>query len=79
LQSCRGIAYLELVDVDAAILDRASQPMPTEVGTLDAIHFATALLWKAMTATPITVATHDSSRIHLRFIDEVDQIRSEQS
>jgi predicted nucleic acid-binding protein len=55
------IASLELVELDASILDRASQPMPTEVGTLDAIHLATALLWKEMTATQITMATHDGA------------------
>jgi predicted nucleic acid-binding protein len=55
------IASLELVDVDAAVLDRASQPMPTELGTLDAVHLATALLWKEMTATQITMATHDEA------------------
>ena len=55
------IASLELVELDAAVLDRASQPMPTELGTLDAIHLATALLWKEMTATPITMATHDEA------------------
>ena len=55
------IASLELVELDAAILDRASQPMPTELGSLDAIHLATALLWKQMTGTQITVATHDEA------------------
>ena len=55
------IAALELVELDAAVLDRASQPMPTELGTLDAIHLATALLWKEMTATQITMATHDEA------------------
>jgi len=55
------IASLELVELDAAVLDRASQPMPTELGTLDAIHLATALLWKEMTATDITIATHDDA------------------
>ena len=35
--------------------------MPTELGTLDAIHLATALLWKEMTAADITVATHDEA------------------
>lgn len=30
------IASLELVELDAAVLDRAAQPMPTELGTLDA-------------------------------------------
>ena len=55
------IASLELVELDAAVLDRASQPMPTELGTLDAIHLATALLWKEMTATDITIVTHDEA------------------
>jgi uncharacterized protein len=55
------IASLELVELDAAVLDRASQPMPTEIGTLDAIHLATALLWKEMTGTQITMATHDEA------------------
>jgi len=55
------IASLELVELDAAVLDRASQPMPTELGTLDAMHLATALLWKEMTAADITIATHDEA------------------
>ena len=54
-------ASLELVELDAAILDRASQPMPTELGTLDAIHLATALLWKEMTGSLMTMATHDQA------------------
>src|SRR5262249_47397827 len=56
-------ASLELVEVDAAVLDRASQPMPTELGTLDAIHLATVLLWKEMTgaAITITMATYDEA------------------
>jgi predicted nucleic acid-binding protein len=53
------IASLEIVDIDAAVLERASQPMPTELGTLDAIHLATALLWKEMTREQLTMATHD--------------------
>ena len=55
------IASLELVEVDAVILDRAAQPMPTELGTLDAIHLATALLWKEMTGMDLVMATHDSA------------------
>lgn len=53
------IASLELIEVDAAVLDRAAQPMPTELGTLDAIHLATAILWKEMTGTDVVMATHD--------------------
>jgi len=55
------IASLELVDVDAAVLDRAAQPMPTELGTLDAIHLATALLWKEFTRADLVMATHDGT------------------
>lgn len=55
------VASLELVDLDAAVLDRAAQPMPTELGTLDAIHLATALLWKEMTREGLTMATHDGA------------------
>ena len=50
---------LELVEVDGVVLDRAAQPMPTELGTLDAIHLATALLWKDMTNVSLVMATHD--------------------
>lgn len=55
------IASLELVELDATVLDRAAQPMPTELGTLDAIHLATAVLWKGMTGADLTMATHDAA------------------
>ena len=55
------IASLEVVEIDSTILDRASQPMPTELGTLDAIHLATALLWKEMTRENLVMATHDGA------------------
>jgi predicted nucleic acid-binding protein len=53
------IASLELVDIDAVVLDRAAQPMPTQLGTLDAIHLATAMLWKETMRTDLVMATHD--------------------
>ena len=52
------IGSLELVEVDTMILDRAAQPMPTEIGTLDAIHLASALLWKDATGIDPFMATH---------------------
>jgi predicted nucleic acid-binding protein len=55
------IASFELVDIDAVVLDRAAQPMPTELGTPDAIHLATALLWKEMTRADLVMATHDGA------------------
>jgi len=53
------IASLDLVEVDSVVLNRAAQPMPTELDTLDAIHLATALLWKEMTGSTLVMATHD--------------------
>lgn len=35
--------------------------MPTELGTLDAIHLATALLWREETRTDLVMATHDDA------------------
>lgn len=55
------VGSLELVDIDQLVLDRAAQPMPTELGTLDAIHLATALLWKDMTKLELVMATHDGA------------------
>ena len=57
----RLIASLELVEIDAVVLDRAAQPMPTELGTLDAIHLATAVLWKEMSRVDVVMATHDGA------------------
>lgn len=53
------IAALELVEVDAIVLDRAAQPMPTELGTPDAIHLASALLWREAAGEELVMATHD--------------------
>ena len=53
------IGSLELVEVDAIVLDRAAQPMPTELGTLDAIHLASALLWKEAFGVDLTLVTHE--------------------
>ena len=48
-----------LVDPVSAILERAAQPLPTVLGTLDAIHLSTALLWQEIEAEPVSLATHD--------------------
>jgi predicted nucleic acid-binding protein len=55
------IDSLELVEIDSVVLDRAAQPMPTELGTLDAIHLASALLWKDATGVDPIMATHDTA------------------
>lgn len=48
-----------LVHPDPIVLERAALPMPTELGTLDAIHLATALLWAEQSGEPFAFATHD--------------------
>jgi uncharacterized protein len=55
----RVIEGLQIVDVSAAILERAAQPMPAPLGTLDAIHLATAQLWRSAYGKDLVVATHD--------------------
>ena len=50
---------LELVEVDSQVLDRAAQPLPTELGTLDAIHLASAVLWREASQSELVMATHD--------------------
>jgi hypothetical protein len=53
------IDSLELIEIDSLVLDRAAQPMPTELGTLDAIHLASSLLWQDAAGEDLTMATHD--------------------
>ena len=50
---------LRRVAVNRRILARASQPMATQVKTLDAIHLASALAFEEMRNAPIVFATHD--------------------
>jgi predicted nucleic acid-binding protein len=48
-----------IVELTRPVLARASQPMPTTLGTLDAIHLATALMLAEQTDSPLMIATHD--------------------
>lgn len=57
----RLLESLEVVEVTAPVLARAAQPLPTELGTLDAIHLATALLWREHRGGDIVMATHDAA------------------
>jgi predicted nucleic acid-binding protein len=56
--------WLEMVDLvrlQAPVLARASEPFPTPLGTLDALHLATALVWRDRTGQPLLMATHDGA------------------
>lgn len=55
----RLLEACEVVDVTRAVLRRAAEPFPTPLGTLDAIHLATALAWRDATGDALVVATHD--------------------
>ena len=55
------LSTLAVVEIDRPVLDRAAQPLPTTLGTLDAIHLATAQLWRETTRTTLTMATHDAT------------------
>jgi predicted nucleic acid-binding protein len=52
---------VDLVLLRTPILERAAHPLPTPLGTLDAIHLATALTWRDRTASPLVMATHDGA------------------
>ena len=56
--------WLEAVDLillRAPILARASDPFPTPLGTLDAVHLSTALLWRDGMGQSLVMATHDGA------------------
>jgi uncharacterized protein len=55
----RVIEALQIVDVSPLVLSRAAQPMSAPLGTLDAIHLATAQLWRETRGESLTIATHD--------------------
>jgi predicted nucleic acid-binding protein len=54
------LASLSVVEIGRTVLDRAAQPLPTALGTLDAIHLATAQIWRETTSPTLTMATHDA-------------------
>jgi predicted nucleic acid-binding protein len=50
---------VELVYPTGVVLDRAAQPMSTAIGSLDAVHLATALVWQERNGKRLIMATHD--------------------
>lgn len=52
-------ARFEEIELQPAVLERAASPLPTELGTLDAIHLASAVLWMEDHGEPLTFLTHD--------------------
>ena len=52
---------IDLVLLRTPVLSRASEPMPMPLGTLDALHLATALVWRDRMGALPTLATHDTA------------------
>jgi predicted nucleic acid-binding protein len=53
---------LDLLELDERVLAIASRPLPTPLGTLDALHLATAIVYREEQSRgerPIFFATHD--------------------
>lgn len=56
--------WLEAVDLvllRPPVLARASDPFPIPLGTLDALHLATALVWRDRMRRALVMATHDDA------------------
>ena len=52
---------IDLVLIRPPILSRASEPLPMPLGTLDAMHLATALIWRDRMGPLPAMATHDTA------------------
>lgn len=52
---------IDLVLLRPPVLSRASEPLPLPLGTLDALHLATALIWRDRMGPLPTMATHDTA------------------
>ena len=56
--------WLEMIDLvllRPPVLRRASDPLPTPLGTLDALHLASALIWRDRVGPLAAIATHDAA------------------
>jgi predicted nucleic acid-binding protein len=54
----RILEGLETVEITRGVLARAAQPLPTPLGTLDAIHLVSAMGWREQ-FEGLVFATHD--------------------
>lgn len=52
---------IDLVLLRPPVWSRATEPMPMPLGTLDALHLATALIWRDRMGSMPMMATHDTA------------------
>jgi hypothetical protein len=57
--AAQWLEAVDLVLLQRPILARASEPFPMALGTLDALHLSTALVWQDRMRRPLVMATHD--------------------
>jgi predicted nucleic acid-binding protein len=55
----QAFQYFEFVEISREVLDRASESFTTTLGTLDALHLASAILWQRQEERELTILTHD--------------------
>lgn len=55
----RFVRGVELYPVSLPVITRARDPFPAIIGTLDALHLSTALLWQARSNDGLIMLTHD--------------------
>lgn len=55
----RILEEIEIVELTRTVLSHAAHPTPVALGTLDAIHLATAMLWRQHSGESMALATHD--------------------
>lgn len=58
-ESRKVLRSVEIIALSDRVLDRAAGPMPTALGSLDAIHLATALELASRRQPKLVLATHD--------------------
>ena len=56
-----ALQRFEIVEVGRTVLSRAALPLPVTLGTLDAVHLATAALWRESQGQDLVMATHDTA------------------
>jgi predicted nucleic acid-binding protein len=55
------LSGLETIELNRSVLSRAAQPLPVPLKTLDAMHLASAMLWRDANGDELTIATHDEA------------------
>jgi predicted nucleic acid-binding protein len=56
-----ALESVEWIEVSSKVLDRAGGGFPVSLGTLDAIHLSSAILWREQAGADCAFLTHDSA------------------